>query len=86
MLSELIGNLRLALLVIVFIGFVALGVLLIAVEHRYYVLHIEGKFKYSKLVYWLAALVTVAALLSVYRIFFLEIYFPQPSLEATAYV
>jgi hypothetical protein len=85
-LSELIGNLRTALTVIVFVGFVVFAGLLIAAEHRYYVLHFEGKYKYSIMLYWLIVFLTVAALIVIYRIFFLEIYPSQVTSDMTAYV
>ncbi|MBN1168846.1 hypothetical protein JXA63_03050 [Candidatus Woesebacteria bacterium] len=86
MLLDLIKNLRTALLIIVFIGFIFLGVLTIFAEHKYYVLHFEGKFKYAKLIYWMVAIMTAAALMVMYRLFFLEIY-PSPAVPSpTAYV
>jgi hypothetical protein len=86
MLLKLISDLRTALVVIVFIGFIAFGVLLIVAEHRVYVLHIEGKFKFSKVLYWLAVLLTAGALIVIYRIFFLRIYTAPATLNPTAYV
>ena len=78
MLLKLIGNLRTVLLIIVFIGFIVFGLLTIFAEHKYYLLHFEGKFKYVKLVYFMAVIMTVAALIIIYWLFFLEMY-PSPS-------
>lgn len=84
--QNLINNLRSVLLVMVFLGFIVFGGLVIAVEHRYYVQYLEGKYKYSKLLYWIAVLLTAGILLVMYRIFFLDVYSPPESLSSTAFV
>ncbi len=71
MLTGLISDLRVVLMIFVFMGFVVFGALTISIEWRYlYLKFLEPRTKRAKLVYYGVVFVTVLLLLSLYNMFF----------------
>ncbi len=71
MLTGFISDLRTALLIFVFLGFIVFGALVISVEWRYlYLKFLEPRTKRAKLIYYGVVFATILLLVYLYNMFF----------------
>ncbi len=71
MLTGFISDLRTALLIFVFLGFVVFGTLIIAIEWRYlYLKFLEERTKHAKLLYYAVVFLTLILLAYLFNLFF----------------